>query len=98
MFRHPCPYTSRQNGKVERKHRHIIETSLTLLAQSKLPLKFWWEACETVVYLLNRLPTYVFNHKSLYAKLYQNESDYSLLKTFGCTRYPHLRPYNNHKL
>lgn len=38
-FRHPCSYTSHQNGRVERKHRHIIETCLSLLAQSQLPLK-----------------------------------------------------------
>lgn len=27
-----CPYTSEQNGLIERKHGHIIETGLTLLA------------------------------------------------------------------
>jgi hypothetical protein len=32
-----CAYTSEQNGISERKHRQIIETGLTLLAQSKLP-------------------------------------------------------------
>ena len=31
-FRHPCPHTSSQNGRAERKHRHIVETGLTLLA------------------------------------------------------------------
>ena len=32
IFRHSCPYTHHQNGLVERKHRHIIELGLTLLA------------------------------------------------------------------
>ena len=39
-FRHSCPYTSVQNGRAERKHRHIVETRLTLLAQAHMPLKF----------------------------------------------------------
>lgn len=37
--------------------RHNVEIARTLLAQSKWPLKFRWEACETTVYLINRLPT-----------------------------------------
>lgn len=32
VFSHLCLYTSTQNENVERKHRHIIETALTLLA------------------------------------------------------------------
>lgn len=35
LFRHSCPHTSVQNGKVDRKHRHIVELGLTLLAQSQ---------------------------------------------------------------
>lgn len=29
-----CPYTPQQNGLVERKHRHIVEMGLALLAQA----------------------------------------------------------------
>lgn len=34
------PQTHRQNGSVERKHRYMVETSLILLAQANIPLKF----------------------------------------------------------
>lgn len=34
------PNTSEQNGMVERKHRHIVEMGLTLLAQANLPMRF----------------------------------------------------------
>ena len=42
------PYTHQQNGVVERKHRHIAEMGLTLLAYAKMPLKFWVETFLTV--------------------------------------------------
>jgi histone deacetylase 1/2 len=35
-----CPHTHEQNGNVERRHRHIVETGLTLLGHFKTPLKF----------------------------------------------------------
>uniref|UniRef100_A0A803Q8Q5 Uncharacterized protein n=1 Tax=Cannabis sativa TaxID=3483 RepID=A0A803Q8Q5_CANSA len=38
--RHPCPTTRQQNDLVERKHKHIVEIGLALLAQASLPLKF----------------------------------------------------------
>lgn len=35
-----CPHTHQQNGAVERKHRHIVEVGLSLLAHTSMPLKF----------------------------------------------------------
>jgi histone deacetylase 1/2 len=35
-----CPHAHQQNGAVERKHRHIDEVGLSLLAQASMPLKF----------------------------------------------------------
>lgn len=61
-----CPHTHHQNGCVERKHRHIVETGLTLLAQAHMPLSFWWDAFQTPVFLINRLPTTILKNKSPY--------------------------------
>ncbi|KAK9151758.1 hypothetical protein Syun_010067 [Stephania yunnanensis] len=97
FFQHPCPYTHEQNGRVERKHRHIVETSLTLLAQAGLPYKFWYDACEAATFLVNRLPTRVLQGTSPYQLLYHVPPDYMILKVFGCTCYPYTRPYNAHK-
>jgi len=93
-----CPYTSEQNGISERKHRHITNTGLTLLAQSHLPLSYWVDAFFTATYLINRLPTPVLSNKSPYFTLLNKYPDYSLLKTFGCLCFPLLRSYNAHKL
>lgn len=46
-----CPHTPEQNGLAERKHRYIIETTVTLLQTTKLPSKFWSYACQTATYL-----------------------------------------------
>lgn len=83
---------------VERKHRHIVENSLTLLAQASMPIKFWDEAFRASIFLINRLPTPLLQNKTPLETLFHTQLDYSQLKVFGCTWYPNIRPYNNHKL
>uniref|UniRef100_A0A803NJ32 Polyprotein n=1 Tax=Cannabis sativa TaxID=3483 RepID=A0A803NJ32_CANSA len=97
-LRHPYPTTHEQNGLDERKHKHIVENGLTLLAQASMPLKFWDEAFRTVVYIHNRLPTAVLNNQSPIELLFNIKPDYTTFKTFGCQCFPNIRPYNKHKL
>jgi histone deacetylase 1/2 len=53
-----CPHTHQKNGTAERKHRHIVETGLTLLAHSSVPLCYWNDAFATACFLINRLPSH----------------------------------------
>ncbi|KAK5772128.1 hypothetical protein PVK06_048399 [Gossypium arboreum] len=89
-----CLHTSEQNGLVERKHRHIVDVGLTILAQANVPMHLWAHA----VHLINRLPTPVLNGKSPYELLYKSVPTYMHLKVFGCRCYPYLRPFNSNKL
>jgi hypothetical protein len=57
QLRMSCPYTSSQNGKVERIIRSINNVIRTLLIQASLPERYWAEGLHTATYLLNRLPT-----------------------------------------
>ncbi|RVW87716.1 Retrovirus-related Pol polyprotein from transposon TNT 1-94 [Vitis vinifera] len=98
IHRISCPYTHEQNGLAERKHRHIVEHGIALLAQASLPFKYWDEAFRTSVYLINRLPTPVLKNKSPLEVLFHQKPSYSQLKVFGCMCYPNLRPFNHHKL
>jgi len=92
------PHTPEHNGISERKHRHIVETSLTLLSHASVPKSYWPYAFATAVYLINRMPTEVLRGISPYAKLFQRSPNYLKLRVFGCACYPWLRPYRTNKL
>nr|KYP31487.1 Retrovirus-related Pol polyprotein from transposon TNT 1-94 [Cajanus cajan] len=78
-----CPHTHEQNGSPERKHRHIVETGLTLLTNASLPLHFLAEGFLTTTTLINYLPTPSLNKLSPHQTLFQTPPDYNFLKTFG---------------
>ncbi|KAG8502477.1 hypothetical protein CXB51_000392 [Gossypium anomalum] len=71
-----CPYTSEQNGVAERKHRQIVDMGLSLLAQSAMPLQFWYYAFTHALYLTNRLPTPILSQVSPYETLHKLQPDY----------------------
>jgi hypothetical protein len=62
IYQHSCVYTPQQNGVVERKHRHILESARAFRFQAHLPLRFWAECVSTVVHIINRLPTPLLSH------------------------------------
>ena len=93
-----CPHTPSQNGVAERKHRHLIETTVTLMHQTSLPLAYWFDALATAVFLVNRHPTLKLQNLTPYEVLFKQKPDYTFLRTFGCRCYPWLQPYTSHKL
>ncbi|CAL1403910.1 unnamed protein product [Linum trigynum] len=92
------PHTPQHNGLAERKHRHIVETGLTLLHTAHLPLSFWTYAFRTAAYLINRLPSSSLRGATPYFTLFNEHPNYLKLRVFGCVCYPWLRPYSPHKL
>ncbi|KAD2392993.1 hypothetical protein E3N88_39970 [Mikania micrantha] len=98
IHRRSCPHTSEQNGIVERRHRHVVETGLALLAHSNTPSRFWNFAFDTAVYLINRMPSKTLSNKSPFEHLFKRPPNYSFLRVFGCQCFPYLRPYNRHKM
>jgi histone deacetylase 1/2 len=84
IHRVACPHTHQQNGAAERKHRHIVETGLTLLAHASVPFRYWSDAFFTTCFLINRLPTRVLNMKTPVEQLFKTSPDYTYLKVFVC--------------
>jgi histone deacetylase 1/2 len=93
-----CPHAHQQNGSAERKHRHIVEVGLALLAHASMPLKFWDEAFLTATYLINLMPSKVIDNITPVERLLETTPDYKSLRVFGCACWPNLRPYNSRKL
>lgn len=84
---------------VERKHRHIVELGLTLLAQSSVPMHYWTNFFFfTVVFLINKLPSTSLNNSSPHELLFRYKPDYSFIRVFVCLCFPHIRPYRSQKL
>lgn len=92
------PHTPKHNGISERKHRHIVETGMSLLSKASVLKKFWPFAFAVAVYLINRMLTPLLSMKSPFSKLFGKSPNYLKLRTFGCVCYPWLKPYTRHKL
>jgi histone deacetylase 1/2 len=76
------PHAHQQNGSAERKHRHIVEIGLSLLAYASMPLKFWDEAFLTAIFYQSSTSR-VINGENLFSRLLGQQRDYMFRRTFG---------------
>ena len=84
------PKTPEQNGVAERLNRTLVETSRSMLIDSKLPKKFWAEAVSTAVYLKNRSPSKPLQDKTPYEAWHGHKPSVRHLRVFGCDAYAHI--------
>ena len=64
------PKTPEQNGVSERMNRTLVETVRSMLADSRLPQRFWAEALSTAAYMINRSPTKALDDKTPFEAWY----------------------------
>ncbi|CAH9085932.1 unnamed protein product [Cuscuta europaea] len=98
LFRKSCPNTPAQNGVAERKHKHLLELTRTLLIDSSIPSTFWVNALYTATFIVNRLPTPILNGDTPYQRLFNKLPDYNFLRVFGCSCFPNFIAVSHNKL
>lgn len=82
-----CVDTAQQNGRVERKHKHILNVARALRFQAKLPKYFWGECVLAAVHLINLTPTPILQGKSPHECLFGKPPSYDEVRVFGCLSY-----------
>ena len=89
------PKTPQQNGVAERINRTLVKTVRSMLADAKLPKRFWAEALSTATYLRNRKSV----NGMTPAEAWMGEKPaVDHLRVFGCVAYAHVTRDERHKL
>jgi len=82
-----CLESPQQNGRVERKHQHILNVGRALLYQSKLPASYWLYALLHATFIINRVTSPTLHDKSPYHLLHNKVPDIQSFKVFGSLCY-----------
>ena len=90
-YQSSCAYTPQHNGVTERKNRHLVETTHTLLLHHKVPQCFWRDAILVACYLINCMPSSVLHDQIPHSILLLNQPLFCLPPhVFGCVCFIHI--------
>jgi hypothetical protein len=82
-----APYSPQQNGVVERRNQTVVAMARSMMKSKGMPGRFWGEAVNTAVYLLNRALTKSVVGMTPCEAWYERKPSVDHLHTFGCVAY-----------
>ena len=92
-----CVDTHQQNGRVERKHWHLLNVARALRFQACLPIGFWGECVLTAACLINLTPSKFLKGKTPYEILFKCKPSYNEMKVFGVLCFAQNNPRTKDK-
>lgn len=92
------PYTPEQNGCAERDNRTIMEAARTMIHSKQMDYKFWAEAVNWAVHVLNRTGTSTVVEKSPYELWHDKRANIDHLRIFGSEMFVHIPKEKRRKL
>ncbi|XP_043710586.1 uncharacterized protein LOC122659549 [Telopea speciosissima] len=89
-----CSYTSQQNGVAERKNRHLLDVTRSLMFHMHVPKLYWANAVLIAYFLINRMPSSILHNQITFNIVFSDRAVFSLPpRVFGCHCFIHvLRP------
>ncbi|GJZ28589.1 retrovirus-related pol polyprotein from transposon TNT 1-94 [Tanacetum coccineum] len=91
-------YTPHQNGVAERKNRTILNMVRSMLNARNVPKKFWPEALNWCIHILNRSPTAALEDCTPEEKWSNRKPSVGYFRVFGCVVHVHIPKEKRKKL
>jgi hypothetical protein len=79
-------------------NRTIMEHARSMRLHASLPLQFWADVVDIVVYLINKGPSSYLDSRIPEEEWKGKKVNYSFLKTFGCEAFVHIDKENRTKI
>jgi len=76
------PHNPQQNGAAERKRKSILGVAWVMLSDQGLPLHLWVEACNTTIYLHNKILHQIPGMETLEGAFYGKRLDVGHFRIF----------------
>lgn len=84
------PHTPEQNGRAERDMRTVVEAARSMIHSKNLSLKYWAEAVNTAVYVLNRTGPSPMKGKTPHELWFKRKPTINHLRCFGSEVFSHV--------